>query len=218
VAELGAGELAELRARGRLRRWRPGEVVFSEGDHSDDVHLVEEGHLKVSSFSEDGQEVVLAVFGPGELVGELSAVDHRTRSGTLTALEAAATTQLAAPAFEEFLRAHPDRTLMLLRIVTRRLRDADLRGVEYATVDLPGRLAARLVDLAVRFGVRSDDAGGLSVAVSHDELAAWTASSREAVSKALAGFRVEGWVRTARRQVVVTNLPALRQRSQRPTS
>ena len=216
MADLAADELSALRLLGRERRWRPGDILFHEGDESDDVHLVEAGLLKVSSHWSDGQEVVLAVFGPGDLVGELSALDHGARSGTLTALEQAVTTQLAAPAFEQFLVAHPSHAISLLRILTRRLRDADLRSVEYATVDLPGRLAARLVDLAVRFGDRADDGTAITVAVSHDELATWTASSREAVSKAMAAFRRDGLVRTTRRRVVVLDLAALRVRSQRP--
>ena len=213
---LDAADRDDVRRRGRHRRWSAGGVLFREGDESSDVYLVEEGHLKVSCHLPDGHEVVLAVFGPGEMVGELSALDQNPRSGTLSALGPAATTSLTAAQFEEFLLVHPSRSISLLRVVSGRLRQADVRSVEHATVDLPGRLAARIVELSLLFGQPMPGAATtLCVNVSHDELAAWTASSREAVSKAMAGFRREGLVETARRQILVPDIAALRKRSQR---
>ena len=208
-------ELADLRTRGRTRRWPSGAILFREGDASDEVHLVEAGHLKVFCTGENGQELTLAVLGVGELVGELAALDHLPRSATVCALEPASTTEVTGVAFEQFLSAHPRTTITLLRILAHRLRDADVRGLEYATLDLPGRLAARLVELAVKFGEPSDEGtDAVEISVSHDDLAAWTASTREAVSKAMALFRANGWVASGRKRTIITDVVALRCRSQ----
>ena len=86
-AQLPAAERAALHARGALRRYRAGSTLFHEGDISDWVVLVTKGRVKVSAVTPDGKDVVLAVCPPGELLGELSALDGHPRSATATALD-----------------------------------------------------------------------------------------------------------------------------------
>jgi len=92
---------------------------------------------------------------------------------------------------------------VLWRVATARLRDADVQRTDFAAYDVTGRVARRLVELA-------DEAGDISLPLTQDELAAWTAASREAVSRALLTLRMLGWVETHRRRITVTNLDALR--------
>jgi CRP-like cAMP-binding protein len=101
-----------------------------------------------------------------------------------------------------------------MRMLAQRLRDADRKRIEFGAQDSTGRVAARLVELAERFGTGSSD-GEIKIALplSQDELAGWVGSSREAVSKALGVLRSAGWIRTSRMSVVVLDLPALRRRA-----
>src|SRR5207302_2728916 len=88
--QLGAiesGTVALLREEGRPRRFRSGATLFHEGDHSDWIGLVLKGRVKVSCYGADGRERLVAVVGPGELLGELAAIDGEPRSATATALE-----------------------------------------------------------------------------------------------------------------------------------
>lgn len=100
--------------------------------------------------------------------------------------------------------------LSVLRAVVARLRTADEQRLDFAAFDVVGRVARRLVELADEAGEQEGD-GTVAVAISQDDLAAWTASSREAVSKAMHLLRVLGWVETHRRRVVVRDLAALRE-------
>lgn len=206
-------EREEFKSRSRPRRWRRGEVLFPEGGTSEWVAVVQTGRVKASSHTAAGSEVVLAVRGPGALLGEFSAIDKEPRSATLQALEPVSALVMTTPDFEGYLSSHGRIAYLLMRMLSQKLRDADRKRIEFGAQDTTGRVAARLVELAERFG--TPGAPGeirIELRLSQDELAGWVGSSREAVSKALGVLRSSGWIRTSRLCVVVLNLQALRDR------
>ncbi|MEZ0074077.1 Crp/Fnr family transcriptional regulator [Planotetraspora sp. GP83] len=211
LALLTADEIADLRAAGRTRRWDRGSTVMNEGETADWVLVLTSGRVKVSSHTASGTEVVLAVRGPGALVGDMSALDGHPRSGTVTALEPIE--GFVVHDFPGFLKDHGRVAVLLMRLVIGRLRDADRKRVEYGAFDTAGRVATRLVELAERYGEPAE--GGVKVALplSQDELAGWTGASREAVSKALRSLRDRGLIETGRRRVIVYDLEGLRKRA-----
>jgi CRP/FNR family transcriptional regulator, cyclic AMP receptor protein len=206
-------EAAALRARGRMKRWRRDEVLFREHDRSDWVVVLMAGRVKVATGTPIGGEVVLAVRDRGALVGELAAIDRQPRSATVTALKEVIGLVVLLPEFEAFLQQHPRVAAMLPRMVVSRLRDADRKRVEFGAHDTTGRVAARLVELAERFGQPVDGGVQIAMPLSQDELASWTGSSREAVTKAIGSLRALGWIETSRLRVVVRDLAALRERA-----
>lgn len=210
---LTPAEQEQFTRRSALRRWSRGEVLCREADRSDWVAMLRAGRVKASSHTAAGGEVVLAVRGPGALLGELSAVDRAPRSATLTALEPVTALVMALPEFEAYLQAHGRVAFLLMRLLTERLRDADRKRVEFGAQDSTGRVAARLVELAERFGRPDGDAIAIALPLSQDELAGWVGASREAVSKALGVLRAAGWIRTSRMSVTVLDLAALRERA-----
>lgn len=207
-------EQAVLVAAGRRHRFRRGTVIFREGSESASVIIVRSGRVKVSSNTASGNEVVLAVRGPGALLGELSAVDGGPRSATVTALETVTALAIPSAEFERILLGHGRVAFVLMRELTRRLRDADRKRIEFGAYDTTGRVAARLIELADRFGVPTDAGLHINLPLSQDELAGWTGASREAVTKALRVLREEGWIQTGRLRVVITDLDALKHRAQ----
>ena len=213
-AGLPAAERAELHGRGVARRYRPGATLFNEGDLSDWVVIVLEGRVKVSAATADGKEVILAIRGPGELLGDLAAIDAHPRSATATAIDAVDCRIISAHEFQMFLTARPQAALAFLTSISRRLRDSDRRQVEFIALDSVGRVAARLVELAERYGVLGPDGSILiDLPLSHDELAGLTGASREAVGKALHLLRRLGWIATARRRITVIEIDRLRARA-----
>jgi CRP-like cAMP-binding protein len=208
---LRAADRDDLEQIGVSRRYRTGTTVFCEGEPSDNVVIIEHGRAKVTSVGIDGKDIVLSVVGDGEIVGELAALDGQVRSATLTTLEPAKMMLVRGDAFSSYLATHPAVAKVLLLIVAQRLRQADQRAIEFATLDVNGRLCRRLAELVDAWGEPSD--GGsieLSLPLTHDDLAGWTASSREAVTKALANLREHGLVETHRRRIVVLDLAAVR--------
>ncbi|MFD1932170.1 MULTISPECIES: Crp/Fnr family transcriptional regulator [Nonomuraea] len=211
LSMLTPDEIQALKAAGRPRRWERGEVVMTEGDTSDWVLLLLDGRVKVSSHTSGGTEVVLAVRGPGGLLGEMSAIDGSARSATVTALEPVG--GVVVRDFAGFLRAHGRVAVLLLQLVTERLRDSDRKRIEYGAFDTTGRVATRLVELAERYGEPTNSGLRVSLPLSQDELAGWTGASREAVSKALRTLRDRGLIETGRRRVMVHDLEGLRKRA-----
>ena len=209
LAELEADERADLEQLGAVRRYRRGDVLFHEGDDAGAVVVLRDGHVKATMLN-DGREVILAFPGPGELLGELSAVDGQPRSATIRAVDEVEALVIPGSAFRAFLERRPRIALVLLRGVAERLRAADRQRVDYAVNDVVVRVAGRLVELCDRFG--SQDGAGIDIglAITQDELAAWAGASREAVAKAMALLRTLGWVQTERRRILVLDLPALR--------
>jgi CRP/FNR family cyclic AMP-dependent transcriptional regulator len=206
-------QASSFRARAVPRRFRKGQALFHEGGSSDRVVAILVGRVKVSTLTDDGREIVLAFRGPGDLLGELSAIDGQPRSASVEAIEPVEALAVTPVDFRGFLTDHPEIGLMLLETLSRRLRDADRKRVEYGAHDTVGRVAARLVELAEQYG--EPDPLGIRIALplSQEELAGWTGASREAVNKALHTLRGAGWVVTERRRITVCDPEALRRRS-----
>jgi CRP/FNR family transcriptional regulator, cyclic AMP receptor protein len=208
---LDRGLAAELTALGRERRYAAGVVIFHHGDEPGSVLLLLEGRVKLAIAGPQGKELILGFLGPGELLGDVAALDGRPRSATAEAVDAVRACVVPRADFERFASSRPEAALALMRSLAHRLRQADEQRLEFAAYDVVGRVARRLVDLCDRHGEPAAQGTLITLPLSQDELAAWTASSREAVAKALHLLRRLRWVETHRRRIVVLDLAALRE-------
>lgn len=207
---LSVQEHEELRSLGHRRHINAGAVLFHEQDPSDFIVLVERGRVKVSASTAQGREVLLGVRGPGEILGELSAIDGQPRSATVSAIEPVDAWVVSGSDFLGFLRANPHAAIVLLALVVSRLRDADRKRIEFGAYAVKGRIAQRLVELAEAFGTARGDGIFIAVPMSQQELAAWTSSSREMVARTLRSLRERKVVTTHRRGITIHDLDALR--------
>ena len=211
VEGLPAGDSEPLRTLGVERRYRAGAVLFHHGDEPGSVLVLLEGRVKLVVSGPQAKEVIVGFAGPGELVGEVSAIDGAPRSASAQAVDAVRALVVPRAAFQRFVETHPAAAMPLLRSLARRLRLADAQRLEFAAYDVVGRVARRLVDLCDRHGESVDGGVLITLPLSQDELAAWTASSREAVAKALHLLRELKWIETHPRRIVVRDLAALRE-------
>ncbi len=212
LAQLSPDDREALSVLGHRRRYRRGATLFTEGDHSSHIVVVLSGRIRVSYMTEAGREIVFAIKEEGDLLGELSAIDGRPRSATASTLGAAEVLVVEGVDFMTFVGTHPQAGLLLLRMISDRLRDADRRQVEFGALDTVERVIRRLVELARTEGTTPADGDGIFVAIAQQELAAWTGASREAVNKALAVLRGPGWISTRRNGIVLHDLAALERR------
>ncbi len=189
--------------------------MFHEGDPGHDVVIVADGHAKVTLTSPGGREVVLEVYGPGELLGELSAIDGGPRSGSASALEPMGAPIVPHAQFLRFVDDHPDVATLLMRLLAERLRGSSSRQLEFGTNDAIGRVCARLLDMADRYGRPGvDGAITLRAPVTQNDLAGWSGLSREAVVKAFRAVRLLGWIDVDGKHIILHDIAALRSRSQ----
>lgn len=204
---------SSLFSSARRRRYPKGDSLFNEGNRSDRVLVLLEGRAKVARATEEGKEVLLALRGPGDLLGEMSAFDGQPHSASATALEECDALVLTPDEFTSFLEGHPRAALTLLSMLTQRLRDADDKRVDFLAYDAESRVARGLVELAERFGESTDAGVRIRAALSQEELGGWLGTSRESVSKALQTMRSRGWIETHRLEITVRDLDALRRRA-----
>jgi CRP/FNR family transcriptional regulator, cyclic AMP receptor protein len=180
-----------------------GDTVFREGEAGDSLYVVLSGKVKLGKHSSDGREKLVAVMGPADQFGELSLFDPGPRTTTATAVTDAQLAQLPEAALEQWVLDRPVIGVQLLRVLAHRLRRTDAMLADLIFVDVPGRVAKQLLQLARRFG--TVDGGQLRV--THDltqgELAQLVGASRETVNKALASFAARGWVELEGRTVLI---------------
>jgi CRP/FNR family transcriptional regulator, cyclic AMP receptor protein len=210
---LPGGPLDAAFREARRQRFRTGAVLFSEGDESNRVVLLLSGRVKVSSFSDEGQETVLGFRGAGAVLGELSAIDGLEHSATVTVVDEGEALVLPAARFVAALETEPGVAVAMLRLGTARLRDADRKRGEFLALDVSGRVAQRLVELAGTYAEPTDAGIRIGLPLSQRELAGWVGSSREAVNKALAQLEEAGLIARDGRRLVVTDLDGLRRRA-----
>ncbi len=210
---LEEGERRALTAGGMMRTFPAGTALFHERQVADRVLVVLAGFVKLSCFSEDGHEVVLGIRGPGDLLGELAAIDGNPRSATGVALEPVDALAVSTTFFNQFLDGHPRVFRVLLEMLAHRLRDADRQRLEFAAKESMGRVASRIVQMAERFGVAGEGGIRIDFPITQEELAGWTACSRDSVVKALQSMRDLGWIETGRRRITVLDVDAIRRRA-----
>jgi CRP/FNR family cyclic AMP-dependent transcriptional regulator len=162
------------------------QMLFLAGDAGDGCYRVEEGLLKASVVAPGGSERILAIFGPGSLVGELSMIDGEPRSASVAALRPSKLSLVSRSGFEAYANSNPELYRHVMTMLARRLRETN--GALAATSFLPlkGRVARSLLSLAEAFG---NDVGGGRILVrqkmTQSDLAAMAGIARENVSRIL---------------------------------
>ncbi len=210
VGRLPRPDRERLLAAGTRRRDRRGAPLFFEGDRSDYVVVVLEGRVRVSIAGADGREVVVAVRGPGDLLGEFAAIERdMPRSASAYAMEPLVAHVVTADDFATFLERSPRAAVALLRTLVRRLRETSRAQMEFGSYDTIGRVARRLEELVAEHGEPTTDGVRIALPLTQEELAGWVGASRESVARALRSLRDRGVISTSRRSVVVHDHAAL---------
>ena len=151
-AALPPNQLGELAQLVRRRSYQRGATIFHKGDPGTGLYLLTTGRVKVLVPSETGEEALLAVLESGDRFGELALFDGLPRSATVVAVEATEVLQLDRDDFLGFVEGHPEVASALLGVLSRRLRATDELLEDASFLDVPGRLAKRLLELAERQG------------------------------------------------------------------
>src|SRR5919202_291145 len=147
-ANLAVQDLEQLVRDLRRRRYARGQIVFASGDPGDNLYVIESGRVKLAFTSPEGREVILDIMGPTDFFGELALLDGEARSAEAIALEPSVLCLLGRNEFLKFLEQRPHVAIMLLGVLSRRLRrDARLLQ-DAAFLDVPARLERTILRLA----------------------------------------------------------------------
>ncbi|MFF1358633.1 Crp/Fnr family transcriptional regulator [Streptomyces sp. NPDC058297] len=211
LARLEADDRAALLALGGALRYSPRVALLHQDEPSAHVLLILHGWTKVTAAAANGYEALLALRGPGDIVGESAALTGRSRSATVTALEPVQAVAVEHDRFTSFLSGSPQVALKLLGLTADRTRAADRRRLEFASLNVRERFAALLLDLARTHGRRTEEGIELAVPLSKQELAGSVGASREMVQRLLKELREQRAVVTGRRSLVILRPDILRQ-------
>lgn len=194
-----------LRDVGRDRAWPAGRTICREGDPSSWVLAVADGRIKLTIVTLEGQELLLGVLGPDELLGHHGVLDGRPRSATATALERVEGVVVGGDEFVNLLDHHGSLAVRLARSLAGRVRESSQAWAEREGVEVSVRVARRLLDLADRFGEIHGRTLVVGLNITQADLAAWVGASREATNRALAELREVECLQTGRRRIVITD-------------
>ena len=178
----------DIVARAATRReLRRGDVLFAEGDDSEELFLVESGRIAMSQRSVDGRESVIALMERGDLFGEMPLFDGLGRSTEARALEPSAVVVVGYDPVQGIYEERPSLLWSVVALLSQRLRATDSALADSVFLDVTGRTAKRLLELA-------GDRDEFSLPVTQEELAGMVGASRERVNKAIASFLRLGWL------------------------
>lgn len=195
-------------AHGHAIDLEAGAPLFYEGDHSHSVYVCLTGQVRVFVTLRSGRDLVLGNKLPGEVFGELSAIDGRPRSASAVAVEDSRVAHLPGDRFLDELHHEPDLAVAVLRTLTGQLRLANARLRARSGDSALVRCGHMLIELA-SLKQRHDRSGEIELALSQADIAEWIGATRESTARALAHFREAGVLQTGRGRIVVHDVPGL---------
>lgn len=210
---LSAEQLGKIAALARTRSCSTRQVVVTQGEPADALFAIIKGRLKVASSGPDGRDMVLGIMAEGEVFGEVALLDGGLRSATCTAVEPCELLVVERAQFLELLEQSPGIAVKLLHVLSGRLRRLSQRSEDAAFLDVPGRLARSLLDLATRFGERRHDSGRgifITLKLSQQELGDLVGATRESVNKHLNEWTRQGFLELHGGRMVIADIDSVR--------
>ncbi len=203
-SDLSEAELARFADVTREREYPKNSVILFEDDPGDALYIVSAGQVKVVLIGEDGREVILSVLGDGDFFGDMALIDDEPRSAHVIAMRDSQLLVLRRDDFQAQLVAQPKISLKLLRVLVQRLRRADEKIGGLVLLDVNGRVARVLLDMA-------DEGGGPKITrrLTHHTIAQMIGSSRETVSRAMRELVDRGLIEITRREISIRNRDGL---------
>lgn len=193
-----------------VRHFLRGASIYPQGTHRGSVFVVLAGTVSVSIVLPNGEQILCAFYQPGAMFGFPIVEIERPRWSAADAFTAATVALVPRREFERVIAAQPAAVLIRFfnKVLERQARFA-MRLVHCVALDLRGRLALTLVDLATTFGVPEDDDVRVALPITHENLAEMIGASRERISKGMAALMADGLIRYARQAVTILDLAGL---------
>lgn len=212
LAALTDADREALARSATRRRYRRGDIIFQKDDPGHSLFIVARGSVRIYLPSAQGADLTLAVLGAGQFFGDLSLLDGRPRSASAGALAETNVVILERGDFAELVSSRPEAAMSVLAVIARRLRETDEMASDLAFLDVGGRLAKKLLDLAATNGIRRTDGVLIDMILTQEELANMIGVTRESVNRNLSLFRRIGLIAKEGRRFVLRDPAGLRRR------
>ncbi len=212
-ADLADEEVRELMTVARRRTFRAGEVIFHREDPGQVLYMIKEGKVKICLISPDGQEMTLTVLGKGEYFGEFALLDGLPRSTDAIASERVECYTLQRTDFHNAIVKNPQIAIQAMEVLSKRLRNTNQMVEDLIFLDVYGRVAKKLVELADAHGTKAEDGGiRIEMRLTQQELASMVGASRESVNKVMGYFSEKNFISTDKHRITLHRMADLKRR------
>jgi len=202
-SELGEAEIESLARVASRKKYPKDTVVFFENEQGDSFLMILDGRVKVTILGDDGREIILSVLGPGDFFGEMSLLDNEPRSATTIAVEESELLSVLRADFQNVISGNVQAALALVRILTSRLRHANHQISTLALLDVYGRVARVILDMAREEGKRLKDGRISFRRATHQEIANRIGTTRETVTRMLKDLERQGLIKVEGKEIVL---------------
>jgi CRP/FNR family transcriptional regulator, cyclic AMP receptor protein len=202
-SELTEGDIQALSRLALRKRYPKDSVVFFENEEGDFFFMILDGRIKVTILGDDGREVILSMLGEGDFFGEMALLDQEPRSATAIAVEDSELLSLHRNDFQAALSDNRSITTGLIRVLSGRLRKANHQISTLALLDVYGRVARVIVDMAREEGRRLKDGRIAFRRATHQEIANRIGTTRETVTRMLKDLERQGLIQVEGKELVV---------------
>jgi CRP-like cAMP-binding protein len=186
-----------------------GRVLMSAEQPGEMAYVILSGTLRIHLTNADGEEITLALLGPGEIVGEMALIDDDVRSASVVALEPVSLLWINRQTFEWARHEVPQLVDNLIRILARRLRDTNALLLAVATLSVLGRVARQLLILADKYGSREPGGIRIQLRLTQDDIAHLVAATRVRVNQAISRLKSDGVISVDGHQYIIHDPDAL---------
>ena len=190
-------------------------MLFSPGTPCQAIYFIEKGRVRVTRLSPEGKTVILALLGPGDMIGE-AAWELGEHDSYAETLEESRIFQISREAFLNYIRENPEFGLRLLEVLGGRLKQAHARIEDLAFRQVPSRVARLLLTLAESHGRVTPSGIRVEFPLTHQEIADMVGSSRVTVTQILNKFRSSHWIEIESKRVTIHNMDALEEVVRQP--
>lgn len=211
-ADLADEDIRALMAIARKRTFRSGEIIFHRDDPGQVLYVIKEGKVKIYLISPDGQEISIVVYGKGECFGEFAILDDLPRSANAVALEKVECYTLQRSDFHNAIMKNPKIAIQILEVLTKRLRTTNNMVEDLIFLDVYGRVAKKLLELAETHGTQVDDGVRIDVRLTQQDLASMVGASRESVNKVMGYFTDKKFISTDKHKITLHRTSDLKRR------
>jgi len=205
---LAAGDLGALVTVARTKEIGAKEQLFHKGDEGNQIYVVIRGKLKALTTSDAGDDVVFSILGSGEVIGEIALLGSSGRTATVTAIDECQLLVIDRRDFLNVLRSHPDVAVELLSVLAERVKRVSELVEDTLFLNLPLRLAKKLVAFSRRYGEEVEGSAGIRInlKLSQEEWGDLVGVTRESINKQFRSWTDEGLIEIDHGFVVVLKL------------
>lgn len=202
-------QLSQLLTGMQHRSYPRNSFILRAGEETDALYIVLSGRVKVLIPDEEGHEVILSIIGPQEYFGEMGLLDEQARSASVESLEPCEMLRLTKAGFTNILKDNFELAMLIIQNLVKRLREADRKIESLALIDVYGRVARLLIDMAKNI----DGKWVVEHAPAKQEIARMIGASREMVSRVVKDLQRKGLIRAEKRRIYVLDKSSMQRRA-----